>query len=80
VPEPDEAVVFIAHFQRNFRLPVSQFVHDFLENFNLNVLDALAEGVNTRVLILLVVSAIAPAIGNTAHHPDIGHVAGIVVE
>jgi hypothetical protein len=34
-PEPTERVVFIAHFERGFALPVSDFFWDFLDYYEL---------------------------------------------
>jgi hypothetical protein len=34
-PEPTERVVFIAHFERGFALPVSDFFRDFLDYYEL---------------------------------------------
>ncbi|KAK1630018.1 hypothetical protein QYE76_004333 [Lolium multiflorum] len=34
-PEPDEYVVFLAHFERGFGLPVSSFFRDFLDFYKL---------------------------------------------
>jgi hypothetical protein len=34
-PEPNERVVFIAHFERGFGLPVSDFFRDLLDTYNL---------------------------------------------
>jgi hypothetical protein len=35
IVRPGEYVVFIAHFERGFGLPVSNFVRNFMEHFNL---------------------------------------------
>jgi hypothetical protein len=35
VTRPSEFVVFVAHFERGFGLPVSNFVRDFMERFQL---------------------------------------------
>jgi hypothetical protein len=35
VPEPDERVIFISHFERGFVLPVSDFFWDFLNHYDL---------------------------------------------
>jgi hypothetical protein len=34
-PEPGERVMFIAHFERGFGLPVSDFFRDFLDTYDL---------------------------------------------
>jgi hypothetical protein len=34
-PEPGERVVFIAHFERGFGLPASDFFRDFLDTYDL---------------------------------------------
>jgi hypothetical protein len=34
-PKPTERVVFIAHFERGFALPASDFFRDFLDYYNL---------------------------------------------
>jgi hypothetical protein len=34
-PDPNERVVFIAHFERGFALPVSNFFRDFLDYYEL---------------------------------------------
>jgi hypothetical protein len=34
-PGPGERVVFIAHFERGFGLPVSDFFRDFLDTYGL---------------------------------------------
>jgi hypothetical protein len=36
-PEPGERVVFIAHFERGFGLPVSDFFQDFLDTYGLQL-------------------------------------------
>jgi hypothetical protein len=46
-PEPNERVVFIAHFEQGFALPVSDFFQDFLDYFELQPHDLPANAIMT---------------------------------